>query len=296
MQRVDPVPRSAAPSKGCRCPTNYRGGVLPERVALDRSTTPRGVPGQERGTYRWYIERCRRLGSVLSFGPWIRAPLYLGTFTILSMIRARRGRCPEKWTQNARKVDIMCGKCYPGHEQIAADRAAICLLSPRFRAFSGGVGTPVQPRILKGDGIIIAERTRSAGDRRRARECGTQAEIRCRRCMGSSSSADDHDETVRRPGQETSSAMLVGRGNAIPACETVSAQLDPNRRAETDPGRPGNCESGVREFGLGLSPAEILADMERIEEGALIAIDSLHRVIDRIAITRQYALDVLEIE
>lgn len=47
---------------------------------------------------------------------------------------------------------------------------------------------------------------------------------------------------------------------------------------------------------MGLSPAEILADMERIEEGALIAIDSLHRVIDRIAITRQYALDVLEIE
>lgn len=211
------------------------------------------------------------------------------------LARAVSRKMDTKLTQSARSVDIMCGWCYPGHNEIAADRAAICLLPSRFRAFSGGVGTPVQPRILKGDGIIIAERKRSVGDRRRARECGTQAEIRCRRCMGSGSSANDHDETVRGPGQEIASAMLARGGNAVPPCAPVSAQLDHNCGTETDPRGPHNCESNMREFGLGLSPAEILADMERIEEGALIAIDSLQRVIDRIAITRQYALDVLEI-
>lgn len=48
MQRVHPVPRSAAPSRGCRCPANYRGGVRPARAALCRSPGRGAYHGRER--------------------------------------------------------------------------------------------------------------------------------------------------------------------------------------------------------------------------------------------------------
>lgn len=38
----------------------------------------------------------------------------------------------------------------------------------------------------------------------------------------------------------------------------------------------------------------LLGDVERIEEGILIAIGALERAIDRLAITRQMAIDMLE--
>ena len=45
---------------------------------------------------------------------------------------------------------------------------------------------------------------------------------------------------------------------------------------------------------MGLEASAILADVERVEEGILIAIGALERAIDRLAITRQMALDTME--
>lgn len=43
-----------------------------------------------------------------------------------------------------------------------------------------------------------------------------------------------------------------------------------------------------------MEASAILGDVERIEEGILIAIDALERAVDRLAITRQMALDMME--
>lgn len=45
---------------------------------------------------------------------------------------------------------------------------------------------------------------------------------------------------------------------------------------------------------MGLEAGAILGDVERIEEGILIAIDALERAIDRLAVTRQAAIDMME--
>lgn len=42
-----------------------------------------------------------------------------------------------------------------------------------------------------------------------------------------------------------------------------------------------------------MEASAILGDVERIEEGILIAIDALERAVDRLAITRQMALDMM---
>lgn len=43
-----------------------------------------------------------------------------------------------------------------------------------------------------------------------------------------------------------------------------------------------------------MEASALLGDVERIEEGILIAIDALERAVDRLAITRQMALDMME--
>lgn len=43
-----------------------------------------------------------------------------------------------------------------------------------------------------------------------------------------------------------------------------------------------------------MEASAILGDVERIEEGILIAIGALERAVDRLAITRQAALDMME--
>lgn len=45
---------------------------------------------------------------------------------------------------------------------------------------------------------------------------------------------------------------------------------------------------------MGLEGGTLLGDVERIEEGILIAIDALERAIDHLAITRQMAYDMME--
>jgi hypothetical protein len=45
---------------------------------------------------------------------------------------------------------------------------------------------------------------------------------------------------------------------------------------------------------MGLEASAFLSDAERIEEGILIAISALERAIDRLAITKQMALDMIE--
>lgn len=43
-----------------------------------------------------------------------------------------------------------------------------------------------------------------------------------------------------------------------------------------------------------MEASTLLGDVERIEEGILIAIGALERAIDHLAITRQMALDMIE--
>lgn len=45
---------------------------------------------------------------------------------------------------------------------------------------------------------------------------------------------------------------------------------------------------------MGLEASALLGDVERIEEGILIAISALERAVDHLAITRQMALDMIE--
>lgn len=43
-----------------------------------------------------------------------------------------------------------------------------------------------------------------------------------------------------------------------------------------------------------MEASTLLGDVERIEEGILIAIDALERAVDRLSLTRQMALEAIE--
>lgn len=112
--------------------------------------------------------------------------------------------------------------------------------------------------------------------------------------LGQEESTLSRNKAAGRHGKAAHGGLLSGRCDALHAAPKLPGNVDSDGRKETDPigscGGPG-CPGF---FGVGLEAGEILADVERIEEGILIAIGALERAIDHLAITRQAALDMME--
>lgn len=112
--------------------------------------------------------------------------------------------------------------------------------------------------------------------------------------LGQEESAISRHEIAGRPGEAAHGGLLPGEGNAVRAAQKLPGSVGADGREETDTVRScgGQIDPGF--FGMGLEASAILGDVERIEEGILIAIGALERAIDRLAITRQMAVDMLE--
>lgn len=112
--------------------------------------------------------------------------------------------------------------------------------------------------------------------------------------LGQEESTVGRNEIAGRPGKTAHGSLLSGGGNTVCPAPRLSGNVGEDGRAEADAGRrcDGPGDPGI--LGMGLEASAILADVERVEEGILIAIGALERAIDRLAITRQMALDTME--
>lgn len=101
-------------------------------------------------------------------------------------------------------------------------------------------------------------------------------------------------ETAGGTGKAAYGGLFPGEGDALCAAAQLSGGMGTDGRTEANSVRSG-CGQGRSGLpGMGLEASAILGDVERIEEGILIAIDALERAVDRLAITRQMALDMME--
>lgn len=112
--------------------------------------------------------------------------------------------------------------------------------------------------------------------------------------LGQQESTLRRDETAGRPGQAVYGGVLPGGSDAVCAAPRLPGNVGSDGGTPPSAVRP--CRGpGYPGFpGMGLEASALLGDVERIEEGVLIAIDALERAIDRLAITRQMALDMME--
>ena len=112
--------------------------------------------------------------------------------------------------------------------------------------------------------------------------------------LGQEKYAISRNETAGRPGKTAHGGLLPGESDAVYAAPKLPGNVGEDGRtppgAVRSYGGPG--DPGVP--GMGLEAGAILGDVERIEEGILIAIDALERAIDRLAVTRQAAIDMME--
>ena len=112
--------------------------------------------------------------------------------------------------------------------------------------------------------------------------------------LGQEESSIGRNEAAGRHGKAAYGGLLPGRGYALRFDPKLPGDVGTDGRKETDPVGSGSGQGCPGFFGMGLEAGEILADVERIEEGILIAIGALERAIDHLAITRQAALDMME--
>lgn len=141
----------------------------------------------------------------------------------------------------------------------------------------------------------VGERLRRDRARRSWRSRWIKAEkIAGRCCVGSEAPTIHWNQAADRLGEAIDGGVLPGGGDAIPPATKLPAGLDQDGRSQADPGRPGGGAWDPGQSWMGLAPGEILADVERLEEGVLIAIGALERAVDRLAIVRQIALDAME--
>lgn len=101
-------------------------------------------------------------------------------------------------------------------------------------------------------------------------------------------------ETAGRPGQAVYGGVLPGGRDAVRTPPRLPGNVGGDGR--TTASAVGSCggASDPGLFGMGLEASALLGDVERIEEGILIAISALERAVDHLAITRQMALDMIE--
>ena len=102
------------------------------------------------------------------------------------------------------------------------------------------------------------------------------------------------NEAAGRSGEAIHGCLLPGGCDALRAAPRLPGDVGGDGRTPTDPVGSGGCQSYPGFFGMGLEASAFLSDAERIEEGILIAISALERAIDRLAITKQMALDMIE--
>lgn len=112
--------------------------------------------------------------------------------------------------------------------------------------------------------------------------------------LGQEKPAIGRNETAGRPGKAAYGGLFPGRGDTVLAAPQLSGNVGENGRTEADSVRSDGGKSCPELPRMGLEASAILGDVERIEEGILIAIDALERAVDRLAITRQMALDMME--
>lgn len=102
------------------------------------------------------------------------------------------------------------------------------------------------------------------------------------------------DEAAGRSGETIHGCVFPGGCDAVCAAPRLPGNVGSDGRTPTGAVGSGGGPSYPGLFGMGLEASAFLSDAERIEEGILIAISALERAIDRLAITKQMALDMIE--
>ena len=112
--------------------------------------------------------------------------------------------------------------------------------------------------------------------------------------LGQEESAIGRHKAAGRAGEATHGGLLPGEGDTVYPAPKLSGNVGGDGRTETDPVGSGGGQGSPGFFGMGLEAGALLGDVERIEEGILIAVGALERAVDRLAIMRQMALDMME--
>ena len=113
--------------------------------------------------------------------------------------------------------------------------------------------------------------------------------VRIRRRVGQEEPYDDHGEAAGEDRQTATGCLLVGGNNAVQALADLCSVLVGGSGSQTEARRRGENGGDLRERGVGLPPAEVLADYDVIEEYATAAMDNLQAVIDALALAKQAA-------